>query len=190
MKATVFGVGVNDADYVTRPSINRVVVICPFFRFWKDMLERCYSDRLQKIKPTYIGCSVCDEWLVFSNFKMWLENQDWQGMQLDKDIIKEGNKVYSPQSCALVDKATNVFVIGSDSRRGEWPIGVCWHKKRRKFQANCKNPFTKKLEHLGYFECPNKAHLAWKKRKHELACRMADLQKDARVSQALRTRYL
>ena len=66
---------------------------------------------------------------------------------------------------------------------------VCFHKRVKKFSATIGNPFTKKQEHLGYFTCPNEAHQAWKKRKHELACQLADIQTDQRVAEALRIRY-
>lgn len=154
------------------------------------MIGRCYGANIQAKNPTYIGCSVCEEWLVFSNFKQWMEKQDWKSKQLDKDLLLVGNKVYSPYTCVFVDSVTNKFTIDSGAARGEWPIGVCFHKHTGKFEAQCKNPFTGKNEHLGLFACPEQAHLAWKRRKHELALRLAGLQTDQRVAYALRTRYL
>lgn len=185
----VQGVGVNDADYVVSPKIKGKQVICPFYRTWQSMLVRCYNTKYQTRQPTYIGCTVCDEWLIFSNFKKWMEKQDWEGKELDKDLLSEGNKVYSQDTCVFVDKMTNSFVTDRAAARGEWPIGVCFDEQDRKFQAQCKNPFTKKYEYLGYFTCPEQAHLAWRKRKHELACQLADLQIDERVAFVLRNKY-
>ena len=51
-----------------------------------------------------------------------------------------------------------------EAARGEWLIGVHWDKRSEKFQAQCGNPFTKKLEYLGYFTCEVEAHQAWKKK--------------------------
>lgn len=186
----VFGIGINDADYVVCPIVNGKAVWCRFYRTWVNMLKRCYSEKYQARQPTYIGCSVCDEWLTFSNFKKWMEKQDWEGNQLDKDLLTNGNKVYSPETCVFVDKVTNLFTTDHGAARGEWPIGVYFNKRGGKFQAYCNNPFIKKREHLGFFACPNQAHLTWKKRKHELACQLADLQTDERVAKALRVRYL
>lgn len=185
----VHGVGINDADYVVQPTVNGRRTCCPFYRVWRGMLERCYSEKYQARQPTYIGCSVCDEWLTFSNFKSWMEQQDWEGKELDKDLLVEGNKVYSPESCAFVDNMTNNFITDNRATRGEWPIGICLHRYAGKFRAYCKNPFTKKQEFLGIFTCPNQAHLAWRNRKHELACQLADLQTDERAAKALRERY-
>lgn len=185
----VYGVGVNDADYVVQPIVNGKQVMCPFYQTWVDMLKRCYIEKFQVNNPTYIGCSVYEEWLTFSNFKSWMEQQDWEGKQLDKDLLVKGNKVYSPETCVYVDSAVNNFIIDRGAARGECPIGVRFHKRYGKFYAHCRNPFTKKLEHLGCFDCPNQAHIAWQSRKHELACQFADLQQDPRVAKALRERY-
>jgi hypothetical protein len=186
----VQGVGLNDADYPVKPTINGKAVICPFYRTWQNMLERCYSDKFKERQPTYRGCSVHPDWLVFSAFKKWMLSKDWQGKQLDKDILFVGNKVYSPETCVFVSAAINKFLTDRVNHRGEFPIGVSYDKARGKFQTHCSNPFTKKYEHLGRFTCPDLAHEAWRKRKRELALQLADLQTDQRVAAALRVRYL
>ena len=185
----IYGVGINDADYVVQPTIDGIVTACNYYSAWKRMIERCYSEKHIKKRPTYEGCSVCQEWLTFSNFKCWMEKQDWQGKALDKDIIKSGNKVYCPEFCAFVDLATNNFTVDRGNARGRLPIGVCLFRGNGQLQAGCRNPFTNKREYLGLFYCPAQAHLAWKKRKHELALQLAELQDDDRVAAALRLRY-
>lgn len=186
----VYGVGVNDADYpVTRKENGKRVWICPYYKTWAGMLERGYSGKYKKRYPTYEGVTVCVEWHSFMNFRSWMETQDWEGKELDKDILVQGNKVYSLDACVFVDGGVNSFLLDSAATRGEWPIGVCWHEQSQKFQSNCSNPFTKKMEYLGLFHCPQEAHHAWKKRKHELACQLADIQTDERVAEALRIRY-
>ena len=186
----VCGVGVNDADYTVSPTINGKIVNCPYYVSWISMLIRCYSEQSKLRRPTYKGCSVCEEWLTFSNFKMWMETQDWQGKELDKDILVAGNKIYSAETCVFVSKIVNSFLADRGACRGEWPLGVTWHKADGKIHAQCRNPITKKKENLGYFNCPQEAHQAWRKRKHELACQLAELQADERVAAALRVRYL
>lgn len=197
-KKLVFGVGINDADYVVQKNetveVNgvrkqKMVWICPYYRDWKHMLERCYSPKYQNRQSTYKGCSVCEEWLRFSNFRAWVEAQDWKGKQLDKDLLVEGNKIYSPETCVFISSMLNKFFIASDASRGKWLIGVCWHKGKSKFQSSCSNPFTNKREHLGYFDTELEAHLAWKEKKDELAQRYATKQTDERVIEALLTRF-
>ena len=195
----VCGVGINDAGYVVQKweeagYVNgmrkrKLVWECPYYRDWTKMLERCYSAKFQERQPTYKGCSVSEEWLRFSNFKLWMERQNWKDKQLDKDLLFEGNKVYSPETCVLVSKAVNMFTIDRGASRGEWLIGVYWDRGKGKFKSQCRNPFTKKQEHLGYFTCESEAHQAWLKRKLELARQLAAEQTDERVAKALIMRY-
>jgi hypothetical protein len=190
----IIGVGINDADYVTR-KIEKVngkqttIWSCPYYNKWKDMIVRCYRKKAHNTRPRYAECTVCNEWLTFSNFKAWMETQDWQGKHLDKDLLSMGNKVYSPDFCVFIKPELNIFMTDRLSCRGVYPLGVCLHKSGNKFVAQCSNQITKKQEFLGHFSCANQAHLAWKKRKHEIACQLADLQADVRVANALRTRY-
>ena len=118
-----------------------------------------------------------------------MEQQDWSGKSLDKDIIVPRSKLYSPDTCAFVLKATNSFVTASDAIRGGYPTGVSLHKRTGKYQVQCGNPFTGKREHLGLFLTPEEAHEAWRKRKHDLAQRVAAKESDPRVVEALRKRY-
>lgn len=188
----VYGVGINDADYFVQPRVNGKVLWCPYYRRWLNMLKRCYSAKEHEKRPTYIGCTVCAEWIYFSKFKAWMITQDWEDNQLDKDILIAGNKVYSPEACVFVDSTINNFTTDCRGARGEYPIGVYFEKSAGKLRAQCRNPFTNKREWLGYFTNPEQAHLAWKTRKHELSCQLADSEyvTDDRVSLALRNRYL
>ena len=193
----VFGIGVNDADYNVRETETvdgkqKIIWMCPFYRTWTSMLQRCYSEKHQSTHQTYKGCSVCKEWMIFSNFKAWMENQDWEGKQLDKDLLKEGNKVYCPEYCVFVDRKINMFVTDSGVARGEYAIGVCWDKNASKFLSRCRNPLTGKREFLGHFNTELEAHIAWKKRKHTLACMLAESEycNDPRLTEALKTRYI
>ena len=192
----VYGVGVNDADYVlTRyekiDGKYRQVWICPFYQKWRHVLERCYSETFLSKNPTYRGCSVCDEWLTFSNFKTWMEQQDWQGKHLDKDLLKEGNRVYCPEYCIFVDILLNSFVTDRRNARGRYMIGVTYKTPAGTYISQCCN-LSGHAEVQGRFNTELEAHLAWKKRKHELACQLADSEycTDPRLAEALRTRYL
>lgn len=128
MKKLVCGVGVNDLpyrtdvyEYVTKDGgkrVRKLVFRCPYYKAWKNMLKRCYDEKYLESNPSYIGTSVCSEWWYATAFKKWMEQQDWQGKSLDKDIIVPGSKLYSPDTCAFVLKATNNFVIARDASRG------------------------------------------------------------------------
>ena len=194
----VCGIGINDADYAV-VEFETIVVngkqkqkrtwICPFYQVWANMINRCYSFKTQERQPTYRGCSVTEEWKTFSVFKNWMMTQDWEDKQLDKDLLIEGNKVYGPETCVFVTRIVNKFTNDQGAARGDCLIGVVWHKPAGKFQSRCRNPFTKKGEHLGYFTCELEGHKAWLKRKLELAYELAEIQTDARVAEALIERY-
>ena len=126
---------------------------------------------------------------MLQHLKKWMEQQDWHGKSLDKDIIAPRSKLYSPETCAFVLQATNLFVTARDACRGEYPIGVHLYKRTGKYQAYCKNLFTGKLEHLGYFSTQEEAHEVCRKRKHEIAQLVAATESDPRVVEALRKRY-
>lgn len=163
------GVGVNDADYkvVVCETINgksKQTWVCPFYCRWKDMLKRCYSEKFHKTRPTYKDVSCCDEWLTFSNFKDWMEKQDWQGKQLDKDILGNG-KLYSPDTCIFVSPHINVFVEWTTAKR-DLPRGVCWCKEKERYKAyGAENGKTK---YLGQSSSVQDCHLMWVEHKISL----------------------
>ncbi len=185
----VCGIGINDADYTVRRKINGVNVNCPFYESWSNMLKRCYSKTYQSRKATYIGCTVSDEWFRFMAFREWMISQEWKGNHLDKDLIFQGNKIYSADKCVFISPQLNTFTTDSASARGQWPIGVSWRENLGKFISQCRNPFNSKREFLGVFDCPEDAHEAWMARKHQHACRYAETQSDPRIAKALRIRY-
>ena len=180
----VYGVGINDADYVvqpTRPDGKRS--ICPYYLAWLNMLTRAYSPKSHARRPTYSGVTACEEWHSFMAVRAWMETQDWQGKQLDKDIIAPGNKVYSPDTCVFVSPALNTLLTDSAAARGEWPIGVSWRKDHKKFQAYIEE--GGKQRHLGYFTCPQEAHMAWRNAKVSLVREAAYDQADIRIKRGL-----
>lgn len=198
----VRGVGINDADYIVQKwdywyengkRKQKLVWGCPYYSRWLNMLTRCYSEREQERQPTYKGCYVYEPWLTFSNFKLWMEKQDWEGMQLDKDILFEGNKEYHPDKCVFVHKRVNQFLTARNKSRGEYMIGVSLNKKGKSkpYKAAISNTFSGFIEGLGYFSTEQEAHDAWKKRKYELAIELANSEyvTDERVKKALIERF-
>lgn len=139
---------------------------------WKDMIRRCYSSKYHERQPTYIGCEVCDEWKDFDVFFSWFEGNYKEGFALDKDILVQGNKVYSPTTCVFVPQYINSLFLKRDSKRGDFPLGVCYHKLKNKYVANCRNGKDKRI-HLGYFSDPLEAHQAYCTYKYQLILEIA-----------------
>lgn len=174
MKKLVYGIGVLDNDYpVTEhvqyknsegKSLSRQTGMCPYYSRWRSILARCYDEKYLKKRPTYRGCTVCDDWLTFSNFKEWMKTQGWEGKHLDKDFIKKGNKIYSPETCVFLSLAFNNFPITCSNVRGDSPLGVTYEKERDKYMAKVTNGENKNM-FLGRFTTPFEAHKAWQKGK-------------------------
>lgn len=191
---TYCGVGINDSDTLVevKKIVNgkkKLIWRCPFYQAWRNMITRCYTKKRTSRNETYTKCYVCNEWLVFSVFKRWMVTQDWKNKQLDKDLIIEGNNVYSPNTCAFISKELNMFLTTRSKSRGTLPLGVSLHKQRGKFRAQCSNQITGKNEFLGLFSCEIDAHNAWKKRKLDIAKILSSEIKDDRIKGALLSRY-
>lgn len=191
----VFGVGINDADYnvYLTETVNgklKILWSCPFYVKWYSMLRRCYSNSFHKQQPTYINCTTVAEWHRFSVFKSWMETQDWQDKHLDKDVLVTGNKEYGPGTCLFLEPRVNTFFNECALTKGDWPIGVSFHKQHQKFYASCRCVVTKKSKFLGLFSSPEEAHQAWLDFKREQARLLAAEQTDERVAEALLERYI
>ncbi len=190
----VYGVGVNDAGCTVTGNVRTETGqikrwVCPFYSTWQSMLERGYSVKFKERHPTYHDVSVCAEWHLFSTFKAWMKSQPYEGLQLDKDILVVGNKIYSPNTCVFVSHMVNSFVVEGTASRGTYKIGVNWHSGKKHFVAQCTNPFTSKQKTLGIYKTEEAAHQAWLARKLEHAEALAAIQSDQRVAAALINRY-
>lgn len=195
----VEGVGVNDADYQVQKFAsqrmsdgrykNKLVWYCHYYQSWVNIMKRGYNKKFKAKRPSYEDVSVCEEWHLFSTFKAWMETQDWEGKQLDKDLLYPGNRVYCPDKCVFISASINSFIVRKRVSKGGYLLGASWHKASGKFIANCNNPITNKFEHLGLFDNELDAHLAWVNRKHEIAVQLAATQDDARIASALKAYY-
>ena len=166
---------------------NYMVNECPFYRRWRSLMDRCYSKTVQDKRPTYKGCEVCEEWWVFVNFKTWMEAQDWQDKDLDKDILSfelSTNK-YSPETSAFIDRKLNSFFTLRQNHRGDYPLGVTYQKRGNKnYVARLNYPLGRKT--LGYYTTPEEAHKQWQIAKHAYGVELMNQQTDVRVKEALR----
>lgn len=162
----------------------KIVWRCPFYVTWSNMIKRACSQDFKNENPTYEDVSVCIEWLMFSKFKEWMSNQNWEGMHLDKDILSN-SKVYSPESCVFVNHKTNTFLLDSKSRRGKYKLGV---NRKGSSYAACINE-NGKSRHLGTFKTEQEAHEAWRIAKFEQAVVLSESQTDKRVAEAIIERY-
>ena len=177
----VFGVGINDANYVVSPKINGKQIKCKIYSTWLDMLRRCYDESYLSRFPSYSECTVCEDWRSFSTFKSWMELQDYDNMHLDKDVLLPGNKVYSPDYCAFISSRVNLLLTDSIRVRGDHKIGA--YKTNTGYQSKVQNNGIH--EYLGTFKSESLAHEAYVKRKIEIIINIADMQECDRVKKGL-----
>lgn len=178
-KKLVFGIGLNDLGYPVKD--------CPFYAKWKYMHRRCYHTKKIGEMPTYSDKTVHEDWHLASNFKSWMQKQDWKGKELDKDLLYPKNTVYGPDTCCFISKQINYFMTERQNHRGEYPIGVHWSNKDKVFVAAVS--MYGKQTYLGAFSTPEEAHQAWLDKKIEMAYTLASQQSDPRVAAALIDRY-
>lgn len=124
---SVCGIGYVGEGKYSYQSDNKVNTV---YDIWKNMLRRCYSDKLRWKFPSYEDCEMCDEWLNLQNFCEWyFENYydvgDGSRMHIDKDILVKGNRVYSPDVCILVPQRINmVFIKKHRNTDSDLPSGI------------------------------------------------------------------
>ena len=175
MSKLVFGKGFNDKTRPTNVDGKKVKE----YDLWRNMLKRCFNENCQNKQPTYKGCNVSDNFLNYAYFYDWCHEQvgfgkvDDKGRywQLDKDLLFVGNKTYSETTCVFVPNEINLFFNNHGNARGEYPLGVCFHKQKGKFVAQC--TVNGKRQYLGLFNTPEEAFAVYKPFKENLCKQLA-----------------
>lgn len=136
---------------------------------WSSMLKRCYV--LGKNHSSYSDKYVSDDWKNFQNFAEWATKQPnfgRDGWQLDKDLLVNGNTVYSEKTCVYLPREINTFI--TRKRRNDLPLGIDISHKydgtpffRVQGRENGKNVY------LGMFFDLEEAFMCYKKHKESLA---------------------
>jgi len=158
-RSLVFGVGVN--DWVGKVNVGGKKI--REYKLWQSMLQRCFDEKYKQNYPTYEGVTCSKDWLSMTKFiedVSQMKGYGFDGWALDKDIIQKGNKLYSKDTCCFVPHEVNMLLVKSDNSRGEFPVGVCFHKASGKFRA--KLTINGKQKSLGYFTTPEEAFQVYK----------------------------
>jgi len=184
-RSLVYGVGINDWDGAVKVDGKLIWK----YVLWRDMLKRCFDEKFKQKYPTYQGVTCSKEWLSMTTFIEDVSKMKGYGLigcALDKDILQKGNKLYSKDTCCFVPAEVNMLLIKRDNYRGEWPVGVYFHKARGKFVARLN--INGKLKYLGLFTAPEEAFFAYKAAKEAQIKVVAEKWEhllDERVFQAL-----
>lgn len=152
----VYGVAINDASYITQSRTGS----CPIYRRWRHVLRRV----LDPNEPSFGRSKICDQWLKYSAFEKWMREQHWQGLELDKDILGDGSRIYSPETCAFVPQYLNQ-IINCIKPKSEGSCLIGTRKNRRGlFEAKCNIGNSQSIG-LGTHETEYLAHRAWQSEK-------------------------
>lgn len=143
---------------------------------WGDMIKRCYDEKQLKKRPSYIGVTVCDEWLCYANFKEWYDKNIYEikdeRIHLDKDILIKGNKVYSPETCIFVpQRINNLF---REFNNNEFPT----LEERSNGTFAIRVRMNGKSKRISGFETKEKAEECYFKEKRQIIKEIAEEYKD------------
>jgi len=143
------------------------------YNIWKHMLTRC-MDSYVLIRPSYLGVQPDPYFYSFQNFAKWYEVNFYEinneRMDLEKDILFKGNRIYSPNTCCFVPQSINTVFTLNDNCRGNLPLGVIKDNDRYIAKVDIYN----KQIYLGTFLTPEKAFFAYKEAKETEIKRIAN----------------
>ena len=145
----------------------------PAYRSWHSMMQRAYDPKYLKIKPTYNGCKVSEEWQNYQNYAEWFYSQgnsQKKGFQIDKDLRIIGNKIYCKEACSFMPLQINVVLNDRGALRGIYPQGVTSHYLG--FRASISVRGSVVL--LGTHSTPEAASIIYKKAKENYLKEMAE----------------
>lgn len=105
-KRTVFGIGYLGCSDADANRTNNYI-----YSKWANMMQRCYDEETHRLKPYYAPCNAEIEWHNFSNYRLWHKENEMgdRKVDLDKDVLVQGNTVYGSETCTLISHFTNTI---------------------------------------------------------------------------------
>lgn len=164
-------------------------------RHWRHLIERTHGD----VPSRYEDATFDKSWYNLQNFLEWAvkqignSNRESGGRYwcIDKDILVDGNKLYSKETCIFVPNEVNVFFskkeIGNTGYLGVNYIKPATKGAKKGYIARCH--FSGERKYLGYYDTPKLAYQSYREAKMEAAKELADKLEgkvDDRVITALR----
>lgn len=118
----IYGVGfLGEGEYLAKVDGK----ISPFYDAWRGTLRRSYDASWLVRNPTYAGASVTADWHNYQTFCAWSESQKFEaGFKLDKDLLGNGDKVYSPSTCVYLPNELNCLIADHWREGRGLPRGV------------------------------------------------------------------
>lgn len=178
------GVGINDLKGKIKTSSLRS------YGIWKGVLRRCFSNENRSKERNYKSVKVCDEWLIYSNFKKWYDknyplNLEKIGysLELDKDLLSGECKMYSPKTCVFLPRKVNGFLTNKQRTNTSGYIGIYLIKKNNTWGATIRNFEDHGKIFLGNYPTKKRAGKAYLKARMEQAKKVKSMLRDLGYSE-------
>ncbi len=145
------------------------------YTVWSHMLKRCYCDKYHKQKPSYKKYTVDQSWHNFSIFITWFEKHYILNYELDKDLLPNPSKMYSPKTCMFIPSSLNNFLSAPNSQNTLNTSGIN-QSKNGNYVARIhieNKPIT-----LGTFKTLTEASDAYKKARTVEVLKQREIYKD------------
>jgi len=157
MSSLVVNAGLNSGKYPTGQNSK----LLREYEIWRGFLRRCYCPKVQKKQPTYVGCTVSENFKSYAYFYEWCQGQigfNQESYHLDKDLLAPQIKIYSEDTCVFLPQELNKLLNCKRKSRGNFPLGVDLRKGRYRSRLNL---FSESM-YLGSFKTPEEAFLTYK----------------------------
>ncbi len=168
---SVYGKGyIGEGGY--KAKVNGKTTKC--YKLWNSMIQRIHDKKALLKRPTYRDVAICEEWYSFNNFAKWFyeESNYKKGWQIDKDLLSNGNKVYSPSTCVFLPQKLNIFLSTNRANNTLGLTGVSWNESSKKWAAQI--TIEQKTVFLGYFNTKEEASEEYIKAKNKRATELVD----------------
>ena len=150
---------------------------------WHNMMKRCYCEKFIEVNPAYKGCTVIERWRRFQNFCDDIPHLEGQktlakgiDVEIDKDILVEGNRVYSKETCSWVTRFEN---SNHNSIKGKYyramsPEGTVYYFRSQVNFSRSHNLSAKTISKCLSDKYPHKTYKKWRFNK----CTMEEYKED------------
>lgn len=120
------------------------------FYYWFNMMKRCYAESQKDKNKSYFGkATICKEWHNFQNFAEWFYENIYEfnegRLHIDKDILGNGNKVYSPDTCVIIPQRINMIFMKKPNSDG---LPTCVSKNKTDYTVHYNGKKIGKIETL------------------------------------------
>lgn len=141
----------------------------------KDRVKKGSKDK----SSSYYLVRISERWKSYDNFyydicnKKGYNYKDEKGVyfSLDKDLLSNGKKLYSNETCCFLPNAVNQFLSTRYKKCSNLPVGVVYNKKDKKYQAQISK--DGKRIYLGQFKRIKEAREVYCKEKNNHAKELA-----------------